>query len=212
MLALLIILVVLGAIVFLVVGVEAKYESGRISAAVKIGPVKVNILSAWEPGAGHRRRKEKKQKKEAAGEEPEKDRKVLDAGFIKELIPLGLDTLGKFRRKLSIDLLAFRFKAGRGDPYDTIMQYGRVSALLGVVLPLFTNAFSVRESDICTDFDFNADKPEIFAHIIISFAIWEMLYIGFSFGIGFLKLYLKRRKKHKHEAGTEEPETEPTST
>lgn len=201
---LLIILLILGAIVFLVLGVDAQYGAGGFSLALRIGPLSVRLFPQKKDVARQRKpskRKESKNKDKASEEQQEAG--FLDRDLIMKMIPLGLETLGKFRRKLTVDLLAIHFVAAKGDPYDTMMQYGRVNAVLYTVLPLLNDCLNIREQDIRTDFSFDAEKPEIFSHLIVSVAIWEMLYIGLSFGFGFLKIYLSQKKQKKHEVESE---------
>lgn len=197
--ALLITLVILGAIVFLVIGVDVKYSDEGLALSARIGPLKIKLLPREERAKKPKPVKKKKEKEQA-------EKKPVDKELIKSIIPLGLDALGRLRRKLSIDMLALHFKAGNGDPYDTVLQYGRVTAALSVLLPALETAVTIRDRDIRTSFDFESEKPYIMVHIIATLAIWELIYIAFHFGIGFIKL--SRRLKRESAPETDEAQSE----
>ena len=199
MTVLLIVLLVIGAMLFLVVGVDAKYD-GHVSVALCVGPFRLNLATDPENIKPKKTGKKKKSaKEEQPGEKQDKTRRI-DKTLIFDMIPVAIKGLGRFKRKLCIDLLAFHFTAGSSDPYKTVMQYGRVCAAMGSIVPMVERQLNVRERDIRADLDINAEKPEILVHIITTLAIWEGIYIGVSMGIDFLKIYIPYRKQQKQKA------------
>ena len=196
MTVLLIVLLVIVAMLFLVVGVDAKYD-GKVSVALCVGTFRLNLASDPENVKAKKSGKQKKPSKKKKPEDNQEKRQRFDKTLIFDMIPVGLKGLGRFRRKLCIDLLAFHFTAGSSDPYKTVMRYGRVCALAESIMPVLENNLNVRERDIRTDFNLNAEKSEILVHIITTIAIWEGLYVGVSIGIDFLKTYLSFKKRQK---------------
>ena len=177
---------------FLVVGVDVQYDGG-ISLIVRLGPFAIIKY----PAEAYKKAKVKIPKTSQKKERD--DKRSMDKAFILDLIPIGLKSLGRFKRKLCFDLLVFHFTAGSSDPYNTITQYSRLSALLSGLMPVLENTLNIREQDIRTDFDFNAEKPQIFAHVITTLAIWEGFYIGICLGFSALSAYIRLRKRQRQE-------------
>ena len=196
MTVLLIVLLVIGAMLFLVVGIDAKYD-GSLSVVLCAGPFRLNLASDPEHVKPKKTGKKRKPEKEKKPEESPEKKQRFDRKLIFDMIPAGIKSLDRFKKRLCIDLLAFHFTAGSNDPYKTVMQYGRVCALAESIMPMLENNLNVRERDIRTDFNLNAEKPEILVHIITTLAIWEGLYVGVSTSIDFIKIYMRFRKRQK---------------
>ncbi|MCL2342681.1 MAG: hypothetical protein FWC62_02125 [Firmicutes bacterium] len=201
MLALIIIVIVLLALMLLPVGVDALYD-GDVGLKIKAGPFRMTLLGGKKKEKPKKKKKpkEKKPKKE----EQKKKKKPPDIKLILGLVKLGFRALNRFRRKLSVDFFALHFTAAAADPYAAAMLYGRLSAAFETVLRLVGSAFRVTERDVALDVDFEAESPKIYARLILTIQIWQILYIGLAFGAAFLRLWLRRRKENRAKERKEE--------
>lgn len=191
-------MVVLALLLLLPVGVDANLENASGNIRAKVGPVNFEVFSfPGEKGAKARRREKKKKSGnigETAGEEKKKVEKRPDPDYILALIKMGLHALGRFRRKLSVDLLEARLVCGGSDPYSTAMSYGYISAAVGTLIPLIERAIKLRRHDIDVDIDFDSSAVRYSARLIATIQIWEIFHIGFAFLFEFLSYRIKQRK------------------
>jgi hypothetical protein len=198
LLTLIIILIALAVILLIPVGVDGGYEQNGFELSARFGPFRFKIFPKKE--------KPKKPPRKPVYEEkePEKEKKPLDWDEILSLAKLGLKTLKRFRRRLCIDYFALHFTAAASNPFDAAMQYGKVSAAAGTVLPLLEEALKIRERDFDINVSFEKEKPELYLRLVATLQIWEILYIGLAFGAEYLILkYKKRREIRATERKTE---------
>ena len=196
MTALIIVLVILAALLALPVGVDGAYGAEGIALALKIGPFRLTVLPGRKRKKPHREKREKKPRqskktKTAAGNRP-------DLQLILEAVRAGLRALGRFRRRLRVDLFRLRFVSGNPDPYRAAMNCAYASALLGSLGPAAGRAFRVEESRVETCVDFQAEKSVLDVRAVLSVRIWELLYVGLALGLALLGCW--RRWKKRHEA------------
>ena len=197
MLAWIIVIAVLLLILAFPVGIDAAYGADARFLKLKLGPFRRTLL----PRSGKKKRKEKN----AAPKKPEqeetapkkKSRYSLDD--ILTLAEIALDAIHSFRMHLSVDRFALRWVAASGDPYDAVQQYGRVNALLGLLLGRIHNSMKIRDEDIRTELDFTRARPEIEARLIASIQIWELLLISLCAGAAGLR-WIRRKKREERAA------------
>ena len=184
------------------VGVDAAYAHASPSLKLKVGFLRFRLLPKQE-------KKEKPQEAQSGGEpkKPRKGRKKKDKEDEKRdglklgrddvfaLLRLLLRTLRRFRKHLSIDLFRFLCTVGSADPYDTVLRFGALNAGLGTLAPLAESVLNVRQREIGTDFDLEADSAEIDARIVATLQVWEILFIVFCAGAAALSWYLGKRKQ-----------------
>lgn len=196
MLALAVIVLLLALILLLRVGLDAAFIEGEVTVSVKIGPFCLKLFPIRQKA------KTKKQKPDKNGSEATEKKKTgakPTKEDIREITDLGLETLGRLRRKLSIDLFMLHLSVASDDPCDTVINYGRINAVISSALPLLHRAFKVKNEDIRTQLDFETEKIYAEARLIAGFHIWEILYIVLCAGIGFLS-WKRRCKKRRGEA------------
>lgn len=207
MIALGIIILILILLLILPVGADAAYIGNVFSLAVKVGPFKIGILPA-KPKDGKEKKPKKEKKTSAetdasavkkAKKEP-KPKQKLTFEDIMGIVRLGLSALGRFRRSISIDKLMLHLVTAGPDPYSAVMNHGYFNAAIGAILPLLHRAFKVRDEDIYSEIDFEADKLKIDARLVLTIRIWEILLIAFCAAFGFIKWLLRRRRRAKAEA------------
>lgn len=211
--ALLIILLVLSVIALLPVGIDGGYSKKGLRLFVRMGPFSLRLVPAGRLVASFSKPKQPKKpkpvkEKPVKKERPKKPKMSKDELFA--LIKMGLDTLGRFRRKLTIDYLRIHITIAGGDPFSTAMGYGAANAALSSAIPLAEGAFNITERDFGVSCDFLAEKTDIDFWLTASIQIWEILYVGTAFAIDFLKY--KRREKKKTAAAAGDLTTERTDT
>jgi len=208
LIALGIIILILILLLSLPVGADVGFAEGALSLKVKVGPFRIGILPAKNKDGKERKPKPKKEKKPKSGESADgtkakkavKPKQKLTFDDIMGIIRLGLQALGRFRRSISIDLLRLHLVVGGGDPYDAVINYGRINAALGAMLPLLHRCFKIRKEDYDSRMDFEAEKLKIDACGVLSVRIGEILLIVICAAAGFLKWMLRRRRRAKAEA------------
>lgn len=199
-----IILAVLILILLTKVGIDAAYGGGVASLAIRLGPVRKQLLPKPEktdkPKKPKKEKKEKPAKKKKESEEkPAKPKKKLDLPFLLNLAKIGLHALNRFRIRLRIDVFHLRFIMASGDPYTTATTYGYVQAFIGMLGPRIRRAFTVKDSRVALGTDFLADKPEIEARLVLTIRIGSILAVVFATGFEFLRYMVKRKLREKRE-------------
>jgi len=88
--------------------------------------------------------------------------------------------LDRLRRKLLIKQLTLHYTSASDDPSKTALQFGAANAVFGVIIPVLERYFKIKRRDLRTAADFNGKENRIYAKIIISIAVWEVIYIVFA--------------------------------
>lgn len=195
--ALVIVLLVLTVLLLTPLGIDGGYSSKNLVLGIRIGFLNIRVFPRkkkhTKPKIPKQKKIPKQTREEAEGELPQK--KPFDMEMLKGLIKPVLKSLGRFRKKLHVDYLRIHYTFATDDPFKTAMGFGMSSAALNAILPLVDNAFDIGERDVGTSFDFLSDKPEFNCWISMSIQVWEIFYIAIAFGIDYLKLKIKQKRK-----------------
>ena len=185
--AALIVILVLFLLAMIWLGVEVRFWDSQLTVFVRVLFIKIKVLP--------RKKKPKKEKKDKKTEkEPshkvgkQKEKKPKKKQDIKGLIKLGLDAAGRLRRKITVKDLTLHYTAGSSDPSDTALQFGRVSAAVGILLPRICEVFKVKRHDVQVDVDFDLTKPLVEFETGVGMFLWQLIYVGVSALIDYLKL------------------------
>lgn len=198
MVALCIIMAVLLVIVIILlipVGAEAEYDEPGVTLWLRVGAVK-KILYPRPPKPEGEEKPPKKKKKEKEPEE-EKPKKGGTLQLIRELIPVGIEALGKFKRGLIIKKLKLYFCFGGDDPAKVAMSFGGASAGAGMIVPLLQQNFRIKEMDIRNSVDFTSAETRVYAHADIRIRPITVLAIALTAGVKALKIFIRRKKEAK---------------
>ena len=139
---------ILLALAVLPLGVRIRYNDAGFVLKVIAGPLKITVI----PGRKKPKKQKVKQKKqkavqtaESAGSEerppqppkaqPEQKERGGSLTRFLPLVKLGLKFLGDFRRKLRLDNLYLRLILAGDDPCDLAVNYGRIWAAVGNLMP-----------------------------------------------------------------------------
>ena len=113
------------------------------------------------------------------------------------LIPVVLDFLSDFRRKLRVNRLEMKLILAADDPCDLAINYGKAWAALGNLWPLLESAFVIQKRDVEVECDFTASKTLVTARMDLTITLSRMLAAVCKFALRALKEYLKIMKKRK---------------
>ena len=186
--AALIVILVLFVLAMIWLGVEVRFWDSRLTVYARVFFIKFKV---W-PG---RKKPKKKPKKDEKDKKTEKEashkvgkEKPKLKPDIRGLIELGIKAAGRLKRKITVSNITLRYTAGSRDPSDTALQYGRVSAAVGILLPRICEAFKVKRHDVRVDADFDLLKPEVEFEGAVGMFLWQLIYVGVSALTDFIRL------------------------
>lgn len=202
---LLCVLIVLFLIGQIRVGCKAVYDQDGPQVFVRVGTFRIQVFPLKKKNSGKAKetkpKKAKKGKTEKAPKEPvplpEKIGGAL--GYVEALLPVLLDAVKYFARKLQIDTLHVKLTAGSSDPADAAAVYGKASAALGALWHPLTKTFDVKDGYARVDLDFEAQQMTICCTAALSIKIGQVVWLAVYFGIRALVRFLRERKRQKHE-------------
>ena len=189
-------------------GVRVRYNSAGLILRVIAGPLKITVF----PGKKKPKKQKVKQKKpkeeqnaepsasedkppqppEAQPEQKEKGGSI--ARFL-PFIKLGLKFLGDFRRKLRLDNLYVRLILAGDDPCDLAVNYGRIWAAVGNLMPQLERLFVIKKRDIQVECDFTASETCVVAHLDITITLGRLLALALVYGVRVLIEFLSMKRK-----------------
>ena len=198
MTAVLIILLVLLLLLSLPVGVSGGYDFGELLLALKIGPVRLQLLP-------RKLKKPKKAKQEKHGSEKKKKKEkasrlpipALSFQMITDYVRLGVRTLRRLRHRLRISDLRIWYLAAAEDPSDAALAYGRAHAAVAELLAILHAAFDVRDQDVRLRVDFTETKNQFSVSGTVTIRIGQLLTVAIAALIDFLKILLRQRREAK---------------
>lgn len=199
------VLLILALVLLIPVGAEAEYDECGVTAWLLIGPFRVILYPRPPKAEDEKRGKKKKEKKKKEPEGEEKTKKGGTLGLIKELIPVGIEALGAFKRGLVIKLLRLYFSFGGEDPAKAAMSFGGASAAAGMIVPLLQRNFKVKDMDIRSNVDFTSEETVVYAHADLRIRLITLLALALKAGAKALRIYLRHDKQKKAAAAARQP-------
>ena len=196
------------ALAILPLGIHVRYNEAGFLLRVIAGPLKITVFP--------RKKKPKKQKAKQKKQNAEKSPESTDSGDTppqppkplpepKEkggsltrflpLVRLGLKFLGDFRRKLRVDNLCLRLILAGDDPCDLAVNYGRIWAAVGNLMPQLERLFVIKKRDIQVECDFTAEEISVIAHVDITITLGRLLTLAVVYGIRVLFEFLSMKRK-----------------
>ena len=176
-----VIVLLLAGLMLLPVGVDFRYADAQVRLRMRAGPVRITIY----PRKADAKPKEKKRTKK---EKPEKEEKPKPSfAELRPLIHLGLEALGKFRRKLCVEQVRLYWVIVCDDPFDTVQRYGSANAALNVFWPYLERVVHIRQRDVRLGFSFVPEEKMLESEAALTIRVGRLLAIGCVFGIGYLK-------------------------
>ena len=199
---LLCVLIVLFLIGQIRVGCKAAYDQNGVQVWVRLAAFHIQILPLKKTNAERKPKKEKNPKAKTAGKPkepvPMKEKIGGALGYLQALLPVILDAVKYFTKKLQIDVLHLRLIAGSSDPADAASVYGKANAVLGALWYPLTNAFDVKDGYAKVNLDFDAQQMTVCATAALSLKIGQILWFALYFGFRALTGFLRERKRQKN--------------
>lgn len=141
----------LALVSFLRLGVQVRWNSDQLTLRAWVGPVRLTLL----PRTGRRRRKQPPRQTPSA---PPKGRgDMLEQ--LRRMLPLVAEAAGHLRRKVRLDRIELDVTAAAPDPASAALAFGGINAAVGMIWPMVEQNFNVKDRNIRTRVDFEADKP-----------------------------------------------------
>lgn len=199
---------ILLALAVLPLGVRIRYNDAGFVLKVIAGPLKITVI----PGRKKPKKQKVKQKKqkavqtaESVGSEerppqppkaqPEQKERGGSLTRFLPLVKLGLKFLGDFRRKLRLDNLYLRLILAGDDPCDLAVNYGRIWAAVGNLMPQLERLFVIKKRDIQVECDFTATELCVVARLDITITLGWLLVLALYYGIRILFEFLSIKRK-----------------
>lgn len=199
---------ILLALAVLPLGVRIRYNDAGFVLKVIAGPLKITVI----PGRKKPKKQKVKPKKqkavqtaESAGSEerppqppkaqPEQKERGGSLTRFLPLVKLGLKFLGDFRRKLRLDNLYLRLILAGDDPCDLAVNYGRIWAAVGNLMPQLERLFVIRKRDIQVECDFASPETTVVVHLDVSITLGWLLVLALYYGIRILFEFLSIKRK-----------------
>ena len=128
--------------------------------------------------------------------EPEKEQGGSWKDFL-TLVPIVLDFLGDFRRKLRVDRLELKLILASDDPCDLAINYGKAWTAVGNLLPQLQRVFVIRKRNVEVECDFTASETRVIARMDLTITLGRLLAVVCKFAFHALVEYFKIMKKRK---------------
>ena len=119
-----------------------------------------------------------------------------------ELLPVVVETVRAFKRRIRIDYLKLSGIWGADDPAAAAIGYGRANAVLGMIWPLLDNNFKVKKCDFNADVDYGRTVPELTADAAITMTLGQLISFVAIYGVKLLTNWSRsgKRFEEKQEA------------
>lgn len=108
-----------------------------------------------------------------------------------------LELIGRILTAPTIDLLRFEAEAGGKDAADCAMDYGRLWAAAGTVLPVVETIFQVEKREISILCNYEKSSVEICAEVRLSLRIYEILALAWAALLFLLRLRREMNNQEK---------------
>lgn len=218
-------LMTLGIVVLLAViplGVCVTYDAAGAVIRVIAGPIKITVFPLPRKQKKENKKKQpNKTGQTASVEEPDqpepkpprppappKKKKVNGekGGSLLDFLPLvklAFAFLGDFRRKLRLNNLYLKLIMAADDPCDLAVNYGRIWAAVGNLLPRLEKIFVIKKRDIQVECDFTASETLVIVRLDVTITLGRLLALVLLYAIRALTQFLKIMKKRKGGAQNE---------
>lgn len=213
-------LVALGVLVILAalpLGVSVRYDEDGIMANALAGQIKIRLYprrkrSKKPENKPREAQKEAEKKAETAQpkqpSKPESDTRPKEkkGGSLTDFLPLikvGLNFLGDFRRRLRVNRLEARVILSGDDPCDLAVNYGRIWAAIGNLMPRLERFLVIKKRDIDVQCDFTAEETLVTARLDVTITLGRLLGLAVVYAVRALKEFINLKKKRKGGAENE---------
>lgn len=190
------VVLIVGCVLFLIgcirIGIHVEYCEEGLFIRVRVGRFLI-------PAFPTKKDKAPKTKKAEQDVPPAQKKKGGVLQLVLDFIPLVLDTVKRFRRKLQMDKLDMELVVCTPDPADTALRYGQANALMGTLWQPITQAFHVKDGHAHVGVNFEEGKTTLYLLAALSLTIAQTLGLALIFGVKALGVLVRaKRKQTKH--------------
>ena len=198
-----IILATLACLAFVKVGIHVAYEDKLLQLELIIAKIRLVLMGkdkSEKPKNPKTKKKEPAKQSSPKTESTKKKGKIWENPWVRAVLDHWQALLGLIGRVLTtptLDILRLQIWVGGGDSEKCAMNYGRICAVLGGVLPVVENTFGIRKRQIEVLCCYDRDSLEVSAEASITVRIFEIFALaGALLGLG-IKLFLQARNYKK---------------
>ena len=197
------ILLIVFAVLFLIglipIGVDASYyEAFRLK--IKIWLFSFTIIPLKKKPK--KTPKKEKPQKEKKSDKPEKPKQKPDLQTLRSYAELAFELLGDLREKLVLNLLSLHVYFGGDDAARQAISYGRAWAVIGALMPLINQTFTVKKQDVAPVMAQSDKKIEFDARIVCTLTISKSLSLALHALLGYLKHKNKKKGENNDESSS----------
>ena len=170
------------------VGVQVEYCEQGLFVRVRAGRIYIPVFPAKKKADQPKKTKPAKEQKDTA--------KPKKGGLLQlalRMIPLVLETVKRFFRKLQVDKLDMELVVCAADPADAAIQYGQANALLGSLWQPMVDVFHVKDGHAHVGVDFEGTKSTLYLLATLSLTIAQALGLVLVFAFKALAIFLRTR-------------------
>lgn len=193
----LIVLLILAALGQIRIGAQVEYCEEGLLVRIRAGAFLIPVFPV-------KREKNKEKQTKQAKSPQQKKKKGGTLQLVLDLLPLVLETAGKFRRKLRVDQLEMNLIICDPDPADAAIRYGQANALLGSIWQPVTRAFHVKDGHAHVGVDFEEETPVLYILASLSLTVAQTLGLVFAFAFKGLGILIRNRSKRDTRTKQEE--------
>lgn len=189
-------LIALGILLFLAllpIGICVCYDQIGLQLGALFGLIRFQLF----PGKSNPKEKhyKKEKKPHAASRAPKNNaQKKNNGGSLAKFCPLlqvAVRFLNSFRKKLIVSRFHFNLILAADDPADLAMHYASGWGIVGEIMPIIENLFTIKKRDIQVQCDFTAEETRLFLNMRIVMPLAILLGLIIRYGIQTLWEYFK---------------------
>lgn len=187
------ILLLLALLMRITIWVTVRYERERLDVVVGAGVLYFRIFPGKRKQQKAKPKKTAKKSKESEKPKPDIMTQMKEyLPLFEELFPLLLETAGRFRKRLWMERLHLHIWIPCGaDPAVGAIRYGQANAVCGAIWGPLNAAVDINDGKIKIDADFERERYDASADVLLSIQIGQLLWLGFSAGRRMLGRFLK---------------------
>lgn len=178
--------------------VKFRYGADGFTVKACVGFITVWKSPSDKPKAGHKKDKRKKSSTNAGTEQ--KQPKKKSGGSVLDFLPLvrlTLELLSDFRKKLRVTRMDVNLVLSGEDPCDLAVNYGRVWAAVGNLIPVLERSLVMKKRNIRVGCDFTSEQTTVTADIIVAITLGRILHLLMKYGVQGTREYLNITKSRK---------------
>lgn len=187
-----IIAILLAAVLVIPLSVYASYDAGGIKLSVSAVLLKKTLFPKKNTAS--------KDEKEDKSVKPKKHA-LPDFTFEEwlDLAAAALKALKSLKKGVYFELLRLQCTVSAPDPYDAVMRYNAINAAVSSFITFLEGGFRVKKKDVSVALDFDRAAMNTELELSVSLRIAALLALGVKIAIGFLRIYIRSKKRIRTE-------------